>query len=150
MSETPYTLRGRAGTAEPVSTNGARLAGYLLTLPGAHPFWWHYLLSVVHLHDAPDLRAPARHFPAATHELTLFALDPETPPQPGDPDSWKILTPYNICEQFVATDVQIAAMARSFAQALVTGQVIAEPQGITGAAAINREILDTLVREGPI
>lgn len=147
MSETPPTLRGRAGTAEPVPPRGVQLAGYLLTLPGAHPFWWHYLLSVVHLRSESDLPPPALRFQEATHELTLFALDPETPPQPDDPHSWKVLTPANLGEQFVATDEQIPAIAGSFAAALVAGQVIAEPQGITGAREMNRQILERLIRQ---
>lgn len=74
----------------------------------AHPVWSHYALSIVHLRDTDGAPPATKHFPEATHELVIAALDPKdnkTPPFPA-----------NYCGQFAfAEDHQAAAFARAVA-----------------------------------
>jgi len=103
---------GRAGRAwlvgrpddDHVDTTAA-VATYLLSVPGAHPFWSWWVLSVVHLRDIPgQSKPPTRRYPEAEHELLIAALDPGTQPDPGDPTTFRYMTPIDVCEQFHGLD----------------------------------------------
>lgn len=54
-------------------------AWWLVDDPDSHPVWNQYLAAVVSLAEAAGVPPPIRYFPTATHEFTLFALDPRQP-----------------------------------------------------------------------
>ena len=107
----------------------ATLGCWILTIPGAHPWWHDYLLSIVHLRDIPGVPPAIKHFPEATHEIMLYALDPDVdPPDPDDGDNFhpKFLTPANLVEQIHGvTDEQARSITEKLGRAFVDG--IASP-----------------------
>lgn len=142
ISLTNDTLTGPDGTATRanLAKGLACLAQWQLRMPGAHPFWHSYLLSIVHLRPIAGSPPAALRYPEAAYEVSLYALDPQPP--------HSILTPANIVEQFHGlTDEQIPDLARLVAGALVSGAILAEPQGIWGAKEMNRQALDTLLAQ---
>ena len=95
-------LSGPAGFAtEIIFTNppesSATVVSWFLDCPGQSPAWRHFRLSIVHLRPSVALKPAHVMFPGATHEVTLFALDPERNPKPEDPRSWLRLSPINVC-----------------------------------------------------
>lgn len=74
----------------------------------AHPVWSHYAISIVHLRDTEGAPPATKHFPEATHELVVAALDPK--------DNKTTLLPLNYCGQFAFPDDDHAsAFAREIA-----------------------------------
>lgn len=133
-------IDGSAGSAIPFSLPldrqdpAAALARWVLHLPGQHPFWSYYLLSVVHLRDLPGFAPAYKRSPDMEHEVTLFALDPAVTPDPDNPATIKVLTPVNYVEQFAGlTDEQARLLGAQLALAFIAGQLLAEPSGISGA-----------------
>ena len=59
--------------------DGSFVAIWGLNLPGHHPFWSHYLMMVYDLREREGVDSPIIHLEGATHEVTLFAVDPKTP-----------------------------------------------------------------------
>lgn len=142
--ETPpeETITGPWGSARRLwpPQSSSCLAQWRVDLPGAHPFWSAYLLSIVHLRFTHALPPAYLSYPEAAYEVTLMALDPRPP--------HGYLTPANIVEQFHGlTDEQIPDLARLIAGALVHGAIIVEPQGIMGAKEMNRQSLDVLIAQ---
>ena len=50
-----------------------------MILPGQHLLWERYSLMTCHLREVPGVPSPHIHVPGATHEVTLFAIDPDFP-----------------------------------------------------------------------
>ena len=131
-------LSGPAGFAtEIIFTNppesSATVVSWFLDCPGQSPAWRHFRLSIVHLRPSVALKPAHVMFPGATHEVTLFALDPERNPKPEDPRSWLRLSPINVCEQVsLPDDARAMALLRSCARAVVLGDLPAEP-ALSGA-----------------
>jgi hypothetical protein len=69
---------------------------WIVEAPWAHLIWHSYAVILVHLRPMPDVRPIKFYLAAATHEIWLYALDPNQPRQPmiefGQP---KWLTPMN-------------------------------------------------------
>ncbi|MFF8034895.1 hypothetical protein [Streptomyces sp. NPDC016626] len=122
---------GPFGTARRVpSTNyhdskPAGVDAWIITAPHAHPLWSQYMLAVVSLAGIPGLPDPVRHYPDATHELHVVALNPDHGPYDaariGPPGTIHFLTPVNVAEQVTTTDDQARALAARCAQAVVDG-----------------------------
>src|SRR4051812_28256938 len=121
-------LEGLAGRAEPVT--GARvrpdqeatIAAWLLHLPGAHPAWHQYLLSVVHLRPIDGTRPANKHYPEAEYELALVALDPRFQARPDDLETIHHLEPLNVVRQFHGlNDDQARRLCELVAKGLVDG-----------------------------
>lgn len=53
------------------------LGSWLINYPGAHPFWEYWMLTCVTLADVPGVPPAKKHFPEATHELLILAIDPK-------------------------------------------------------------------------
>lgn len=127
------TIKSYNGAREPDFTGAAgrawrwngtppgTVAAWLLHCPGSHPMWCNYLLSVIHLR--PIEGQPAhKQTPAATHEMVLFALDPEHEPNPSDARTVRILTPQNLCRQIEHyTALAALRLTEEMAQAFVSG-----------------------------
>lgn len=133
------TLHGPAGTAtevlftldddDPVDW-AATVATWWLDCPDQTPFWRHYHLGIVHLRPlaAAAARPPVINIPGATHELILYAVNPEPDPQPDDPRTWQALHPLNLVEQLqLPDDAAACGLLRQAAQAVVAGLLWAEP-----------------------
>lgn len=105
------------------------LGCWILTVPGAHPLWHSYLLSIIHLRDVPGFPPAKKKYPEAEYEVILFALDPdEDLPDPDDVKNFHpvILTPPNLVEQIHGiTDEQVVSIAEKLCRAFIDG--IASP-----------------------
>jgi hypothetical protein len=112
--DTPPTITGREGRAWAIDfikayesagkdrTSGAEVAGWIIEAAWAHPFWHSYWLQVVHLRPMPDDRPTKIYLEGATHELWLYALNPEKPRQAmldGGQVYW--LDPINFAAQLI-------------------------------------------------
>lgn len=119
---TAPTMRGKMGSAwlidmEAVSrrrgiVNDPRAA---VTLPCwiasaayAHPMWSHYVVMCVALREVPGVPKAKVNLEAATHEIMVFALDPDR--KPAIDDFPRVLQPVNFVGQFVEADDLSAAM----------------------------------------
>lgn len=133
-------VQGPHGKAElieiPVTPQAAEtVCAWLITSPGWHPFWEHYVFTVVRLtDDMPGFPAPHHEFEGTTHEMLMVALNPDE----GPFDAEKIkgyfedgglpyLTPVNVCEQFIATDEEMLELTLWGVRAIVNGQMSPEP-----------------------
>lgn len=110
-------------------------ANFLIFAPGAHPFWsWHVLMAI-HLRDVPGQdKPPVKRSPSVTHELMVYALDPDVPPP--DPRNWplpadggeprlRMLSPPDAVVQFeVGSDEHATEIVTLAAQACTAGHLI--------------------------
>ena len=55
----------------------ATLAHWVIEAPDAHPVWHSYSLIVIHLRPMPDNRPTMFYIDGATHEMWLYAIDPD-------------------------------------------------------------------------
>jgi hypothetical protein len=141
-------LYGPAGSATEVrdvaqtAAQSATLATWFCVIPGAHPFWSRYVLSVIHLRPIPGTPPARLVFPEATHEVLVVALNPEHHPRADDLATWQHLTPINVSQQFSGvTDDQARRLAQQLALDVVDGALLVEPQGIRGAAEQWRQVI---------
>src|SRR6185436_14739660 len=87
----PADLTGPAGAAWIADLEKCRrerdheatLWSALLRVPGAHPFWSWWLLTVLHLRDIPGVRPAHLQFEGAGHEFSIIAIDPTDESQPN-------------------------------------------------------------------
>lgn len=99
--------------------NSASLRAVLLHRPDAHPAWHTYLLGLIHLRPIAGYGAAVLEHPSATHELTIFALDPQSTPDPADISSLKPLLPPNLVYQLRGyTDERALSLFKAFSAAL--------------------------------
>lgn len=110
----------RAANPDPRPEQDATLAMWVLHSK-QHPAWEWYWLTFIHLRPMPEQsHPPILHFPAATHEMTLLAIDPaHAPPEPG---SFHILSPANVVAQVTCSSDELAlAVFDEFPLAAVRG-----------------------------
>lgn len=106
----------------------ATVARFFLECPGQSAAWDRYGLSIVHLRPIAGVRPAYLRFPDATHEVLLVAYDPSLNPDPAVPSSWRMLRPFNLCEQVHLPDDRAArALLDSAAGRVVHGKLWAEP-----------------------
>lgn len=110
-------------------------ANYLIHAPAAHPFWaWHVLMAVA-LRDVPGQPPAVKRSPDMTHELMVFALDPEfpapdprvwpMPPDNGEPRPLQMLQPADAVVQFhVDSDRHATEIVRLAAKACTDGVLV--------------------------
>jgi hypothetical protein len=126
----PFGRAERLTIAPELNVGGGTLAWWLLT-GGWHPLWPQFVLHVLSLKPAADLPEPVLHFPGATHELLVVALNPGTnPPRLHAPETLVsgglaavggYLPPEDVAHQFEATDEEMVALAEACAKACVLG-----------------------------
>jgi hypothetical protein len=81
----------------------AMVAGWVVEAPWAHPAWHSYALLLMHLRPMPDNRPTKFYLEGATHEIWLYALNPDFPRQPMiERLELRFLTPLNFAAQFIA------------------------------------------------
>ncbi|NEI52689.1 hypothetical protein GR217_34285 [Rhizobium leguminosarum] len=102
-------------------------AAWIIEAPFAHPFWHQYALFLYDLTTPRPGDPPLNlHLPGATHEMLLYALDPDHPIERDahlTPEKIRRLEPANYGYQFKA-DSDDVAEARM--QAIVDGIVARE------------------------
>lgn len=93
----------------------AQACGWLVYAPYAHQLWHSYAISCINLRDIPGIPPAKLNLPGATHELMVFALDPERPMRVDDRPAY--LAPANFVAQFIEpTDEAAAARIRQAVQ----------------------------------
>jgi hypothetical protein len=124
---------GRADRVPPTThaDNPATLDQWIITAPFWHPIWSQYVLGLVSLAELPDTPPPYLQRPGMTHELIVFALNPEHGPyRAADFNSRQlegiVLTPVNIAEQVTCTDQQALDLARLCVAGVVNGVLCPE------------------------
>lgn len=119
---------------------------WLMHVPGAHPFWGWYILSGVSLRDIEGCPPAKRQSPDMTHEVILFALDPDYHPDDtwcsDGPGRWSrhFLTPANLVEQVTAfTDDHLIELLFLFSRACCHGQACPD----TDFRSANQQLIHT-------
>lgn len=85
----PPTITGRAGRAwlvDPAVASereAAEIACWVIEASFAHPVWHSYALLCIHLRPIEGVPAPTMYLEDATHEIILFALNPDKPREPA-------------------------------------------------------------------
>lgn len=114
------TLRGAMGNAwaqdidgflakhpEQESMRLSSVGGYLVHAAYAHPAWHSYMIACVNLRDIPGVPPAKINMPGATHEILVYALDPNTPMFVDE--SPALLHPANFHGQFIEPSDEAAA-----------------------------------------
>lgn len=104
----------------------ASVAYWLLHCPGAHPVWAWYIVACIHLRAEEGLGDAHKAFPEATHELVVFAVNPEVALDPAKPVEWMAnrLTPQNVVQQFqVGTDSDAERVVYALMAAFCDGRL---------------------------
>lgn len=98
-----------------------------------HPAWHQFILSVVRLADVPGKPPAVLHFPGATHEVLVLALNPPEGGVFGAPARHPVdvvqtkglslgyLRPVDVVHQFTGTDDELAQVTDLAAQACIAG-----------------------------
>lgn len=99
--------------------NPFTLSHWIVFAPWMHPMWDYHYCYLIHLRDDPEKLKPAKkHFPEATHEFGVLALDPDHEPRFVDA---RYLTPVSIAQQFTSSnDIE----ALEFIELILETQVI--------------------------
>lgn len=85
----------------------AGVASWLVSAPWAHPLWSGYAIECIHLRSVSGLGPPIIHLQGATHEMWIFAIDPDWVLNPGRRPA--LLQPVNFAAQFHAESDAAAA-----------------------------------------
>lgn len=120
LPPTPPVLRGAHGNAWLLDMNAivknpndprkaVTLPTYVAHAAYAHPMWHSYLVMCVNLRDLPGVQKAKINLAGATHEIMVFALDPEQ--ELSTTKMPLLLTPVNFVAQFIEPD-DAAAEAR--------------------------------------
>jgi hypothetical protein len=77
------------------------VCSWVVEAPWAHPFWCNYWICCINLRPCTRLKVPLIKLQGATHEVFVFALDPEVVPDLLKPGNTR-LSPMNFAGQWVA------------------------------------------------
>lgn len=92
----------------------ATICQWVVEAPGYHPIWHSYTIISVHLRPMPDKRETIMYLPDATHEMWVFALNPEKATRnqmiEGSVKALgkSFLTPKNFGAQYIELDDDLA------------------------------------------
>lgn len=143
------SVKSQAQEVTNIPPGTAVVKSWLLTLPDHHPLWDHYSLSVITLAEIPGVPAPVIAVPGATHEILLLALDPNSTPQPDNPESFVYLTPVNYAIQVqLESDTPAIRAGQALVDALLRGYLWAEFQGVQGMKERYDRVVQTAIKEG--
>lgn len=129
------------------------VAWWVITAPHANPLWTQYLLCCIRLREIERLPPPVRDFPGASHQVTVFTLNPELGAHTGATmvtrartgGALPVLQPVNVVAQFEATDAEMDELTTLAAAAVVDGHLSPETASLvltTGAANANAAAAD--------
>jgi hypothetical protein len=100
---------------------------WLIEAPWAHPMWHSYILSLIHLRPIEGVKPPVIHLKGATHEMMLWALDPQADRRPlmdGTAIRMPFLSPANFAAQLTArTDEDACIRVRNAVQRIADGKL---------------------------
>lgn len=86
----------------------------------AHPLWHSYVIALISLRDMPGAPECKMYLAGATHEIFVYALDPEHPIDLQDKP--KLLIPCNFSAQFIAeSDAAAEKRVRETVQMVIDG-----------------------------
>lgn len=128
----------------------ATLDHWLIEAAWAHPIWHSYSLVLVHLRPLADGRKTLFYLPDATHEIWLYALDPEADREKAIADgtalgSW--LAPKNFAAQFIEiTDDLARERVRAAVQKICDGKLSPDTDYTSQWAAL---FGDNMLKERP-
>lgn len=103
----------------------ATVMSHIVEASWAHPAWHSYWIAICHLRPMPDARETKIYLEGATHEIWVWALNPEASREKmittGRPE---VLSPINFAAQFVEPH-DAAAMERGLkaVQAIIAGEL---------------------------
>lgn len=103
----------------------ASLGAWYLIVPGAHAFWNEYYVCACHLRPIEGELPPRLHYPAATHELTIAALDPDCPHDvDAEKPTFGIMEPVDLVYQCHGLrDDQMAGLLQAVVNIIVHGRM---------------------------
>ena len=79
------------------------VGSWIVEAPWAHPAWHSYWIMVMHLRELPGVAMPTFYVEGATHELWVYAINPEMERQPMlETGMIPVLTPMNFAAQITA------------------------------------------------
>ena len=122
------------------------LGRWNMKLPDQHILWDRYSLNLVHLRDCAALTPAAKESPDKTHEITVFAINPDFPEEAFQEGGISILEPLNhVCQFAVNSDSEAYRIAEIMVQKLVDGEELVEPSGIRNAREHFKESVENLI-----
>jgi hypothetical protein len=98
----PLARAWRISHPDEAADHPASMKAWLVCQPASHPHWSFYSVGAISLADVPGVPPANKHFPEATHEFLVVALDPSKPLPPIK--RWEKaahLTPIDLCHQVV-------------------------------------------------
>lgn len=131
---TEPTMRGKLGNAWLIDAEAlcrrhnivddprasVTLPSWIASAAYAHPMWSHYLIACIALRDVPGVPKAKVNLAGATHEVMVFALDPNI--KPAVDDNPRALHPINFVGQFIeADDLLAAARVQQAVQDVIDG-----------------------------
>lgn len=105
LNQLRKTLQKRVGP-------DASVCSWFIYAPWANPIWHSYALHLIHLRAIPRFDPPIITLSGATHQLMLYALNPDWQPTLEELPHW--LLPMNFAAQFIAKDDENAAWRMRF------------------------------------
>lgn len=86
------------------------------------------MLATITLAETEGFPTAHLNSPEMTHEVIVYALDPNQKPIPTDKSTWSILRPVNVSEQIeLGSDGDAAELSVMLALAVLEGKLPAEP-----------------------
>lgn len=105
-----------------------RIIGALVHAPHAHAFWHWRFVSLVSLADIPGIAPANKHYPEATHEITVLSLNPDKPLPNIDSselESFHHLSPADVVKQFHGVkDADAIKIFRQMINLVVAGAIM--------------------------
>lgn len=109
-------------------SKAATVVSWLLNVPGAHPFWAYWTITVISLRDLPGVPPANKKYPEAEYEFMILAVNPEACPEP-DPavvelEGHPYLEPVDVIEQYHGiSDADSVRLAEGAVHAILAGHV---------------------------
>ncbi|WP_374572566.1 hypothetical protein [Phenylobacterium sp.] len=123
----------------PGAARDGQVANWVVEAPWAHPIWHSYWIALVHLRPIPGLVGATRFYlKDATHELWVFALNPDARREPfvAAQEGPKYLTPKNFGAQLVeANDAEAFGRVEAAVRDIVDGQLNPDTDAMSQWAA---------------
>lgn len=93
-------------------SDDAMIAQWIVEAPFAHPIWHSYFISLIHLRPMADGRPTKFYVDGATHEIWVYALNPDVDRAPLIRDATglgeALLSPINFAAQFIEIEDHLA------------------------------------------
>jgi hypothetical protein len=102
--------------------HAASVSNWIVEAPWAHPIWHSYIIGCVHLREIEGVKPATIVHEGATHEIVVFALDPDHRVDLDQPP--RRLTPANYVGQWqAASDAAAAELVEKCVRAICHGSL---------------------------